>query len=59
MGLYPKQSDYRDYTFPSPRHHYNRIYHVDSVNGNDTWSGLSWEKAKLTIMAAVNLARYL
>jgi hypothetical protein len=58
MGLYPKQSDYRDYKFPS-EHYANRIYHVDSVNGDDTYSGLSWVKAKQTIMAAVNLARYL
>lgn len=58
MGLFPKQSDYRDYRFPS-EHVYNRIYHVDSVNGSDTYSGLSWKKAKATIMAAVNLARYL
>ena len=58
MGLYPKQSDYRDYRFPSD-HLYNRIYHVDSVNGDDTYSGLSWEKAKATIDAAVDLARYL
>lgn len=58
MGLFPKQSDYRDYTFPSD-HEYNRIYHVCSVSGSDDNSGLSWEKAKLTIMAAVNLARYL
>jgi len=58
MGLFPKQSDYRDYRFPS-EHYYNRIYHVDSVNGSDTYSGLSWKKAKQTIMAAVNLARRL
>lgn len=58
MGLYPKQSDYRDYRFPSD-HLYNRIYHVCSVQGNDTYSGLSWKKAKATIDAAVDLARYL
>jgi hypothetical protein len=29
------------------------------VNGSDVYSGLSWKKAKQTIMAAINLARYL
>ena len=57
MGLYPKQSDYRDYRFPTD-HYENRIYHVSAEDGDDNNSGLSWEKAKLTIMAAVNLARY-
>ena len=58
MGLYPKQSDYRDYRFPS-EHLYNRIYHVDKQHGDDTYSGLSWKKARQTIMSAVNSARYL
>ena len=57
MGLYPKKSEYRDYTFPTD-HYENRIYHVSDSHGNDTWSGLSWTKAKKTIMAAVNEARY-
>jgi len=57
MGLYPVKSEYRDYTFPTD-HYENRIYHVSDSHGNDDWSGLSWTKAKKTIMAAVNLARY-
>ena len=57
MGLYPKKSEYRDYTFPTD-HYENRIYHVSDSHGNDNWSGLSWTKAKQTIMAAVNEARY-
>lgn len=57
MGLYPKRTDYMDFNFPSD-HRYNRIYHVDSVNGSDDYDGLSWKTAKATIQAAVNLARY-
>ena len=57
MGLYPVKSEYRDYTFPTD-HYENRIYHVSDSHGNDSWSGLSWTKAKKTIMAAVNEARY-
>ena len=57
MGLYPVKSEYRDYTFPTD-HYENRIYHVSDQFGNDNFSGLSWKKAKKTIMAAVNLARY-
>lgn len=34
-------------------------YFVDSVNGSDSNDGLSWERAKQTIDAAVDLARYL
>lgn len=57
MGLYPVKSEYRDYTFPTD-HYENRIYHVSDSHGNDNYSGLSWKKAKKTITAAVNLARY-
>ena len=57
MGLYPVKSEYRDYTFPTD-HYENRIYHVSDSHGNDVWNGLSWKKAKKTIQAAVNLARY-
>ena len=57
MGLYPVKSEYRDYTFPTD-HYENRIYHVSDSHGNDNYSGLSWKKAKKTIQAAVNLARY-
>ena len=34
-------------------------YFVDGTNGNDNWDGLSWTRAKATIQAALNLARYL
>lgn len=34
-------------------------YFVDSVNGADANTGLSWEQAKATLDAAVDLARYL
>ena len=57
MGLYPVKSEYRDYTFPTD-HYENRIYHVSDSHGNDDWSGLSWKKAKQTIQAAINEARY-
>jgi len=57
MGLYPVKSEYRDYTFPTD-HYENRIYHVSNDHGNDNFSGLSWKKAKKTIQAAVNEARY-
>lgn len=35
------------------------VVFVDSVNGADTNDGRSWESAKQTIQAGVNLARYL
>ena len=38
-------------------HLYGKKYFVDSVNGADTNTGLSWMQAKATIQAAVNAAR--
>ena len=35
------------------------VVFVDAVNGNDANDGRSWESAKQTIQAGVNLARYL
>ena len=58
MGLFPRHSDRRGFMFPT-EHYDNRIYHVSTTHGNDNYSGLSWKKAKKTIMAAVNLARYI
>jgi|GEM_PF-3967375 len=57
MGLFPKPEETKQWMWP----YYgtaNRVYCVDSVNGDDDNPGFSWRQAKATIMAAINLARY-
>lgn len=57
MSLFPKPEETKQWLWP----YYgtaNRVYCVDSVNGNDSYSGFSWSRAKATIDAAVDLARY-
>lgn len=57
-GLFPRPEGY-DLPLVPQYGIYNRVYCVDSVNGNDNNPGLSWEQAFATIQAAVNAARYL
>jgi len=57
MGLYPKGVGKTLVQWPDNDN--NRVWCVDSVNGDDDYSGNSWERARASIMSAVNSARYL
>lgn len=58
MGLYPHQVG-RDLPLFPQYGVYNRVFCVDGVNGDDDADGLGWARAKATIQAGVNAARYL
>ena len=57
MGLYPRAIDSILLQYPSNDN--NRVWCVDSVNGDNDFGGHSWEQARATIMSALNSARYL
>lgn len=58
MGLFPQQVGLMQYMWPV-KGKVNRVYCVDSVNGDDDYNGLSWEKPFATIDKGLDTARYL
>jgi len=58
MGLFPKGTGLNLPEVPQFGV-YNRVYCVDSVNGDNSNPGLSWEAPFAAIQTAVNAARYL